>query len=176
MWYNDGVAVRPESEGTAMLKKVRVRIVTERTEMEGSLYGGGVRAAATATPERMEMTTVARYRDDGVRVSLSWTETEASGMEGTSTTVSYQKSEPLVVTMMRTGAVNTALVFEQGRRHHCVYKTPIMPFEVCVSTDKVENGVEKDGTLFLDYAVELRGATCERTKMNLSVLPDYDRP
>ena len=75
-----------------------------------------------------------------------------------------------MVSMIREGVVSTALVFEGGKRHHCVYNTPYMPFEVCVNTLSVENKLEKDGTLFLDYLVEIRGAKAERTKFEMKII------
>ena len=159
-----------------MLKKVRVKIVTDRTEMKGSLFEGGVVENKAAESTHLEMTVQARYYDDGERVNIGYTESEASGMEGSKTTITYQKSAPGLVSILRTGSVKTALVFEKGRRHHCVYQTPIMPFEVSVHTTEVKNDLEARGTLYLDYAVELRGAQAERTKMTLSLLPDFDTP
>ncbi len=160
-----------------MLQKVRVRIVTDREELLESLFEGVRREdAPSAEREHMEMTVEARYHDDGQRVSIAWDESDASGMQGSRTSVSFQKGAEGVVTMMRTGAVKTALVFERGKRHHCVYQTPVMPFEVAVATNAVKNEIEQSGKLMLDYAVELRGGTCERTKMQMSVLPYFEAP
>ncbi len=161
-----------------MLKKVRIKIVTDRTESRGSLFeGDGVTARKKgAKPERLELVLEGRYHDDGTRVSIGYTEGEHSGMEGAKTTITYQKNEPTLVTMMRTGTVKTALVFEKGRRHQCVYQTPIMPFEVAVHTAEVKNAIEGEGTLVLDYTVELKGAVAEHTHMVLTLLPAFDRP
>ena len=161
-----------------MLKKVRVAIVTDRKEMLESLFEGATGKVSEISPEveHMEMTVEARYHDDGSRVSISWDESDASGMQGSRTNVSFAKAEPNVITMLRTGAVKTALVFEKGKRHHCVYQTPVMPFEVAVATNEVKNNVEGVGTLELDYAVELRGGVADRTKMRMMILPYYDSP
>ena len=75
-----------------------------------------------------------------------------------------------IVSMIREGAVSTVLVFEEGKRHHCIYNTPIMPFEVCVHTMKVENKLVDEGWLDLDYIVEIRGAQAERTKFRMEIL------
>lgn len=166
-----------EKGGNTVLKKVRVHIVTEREELLESLFEGARREGAPYTErEHLEMTVEARYHDDGMRVSVAWDESDASGMQGSRTSISYQKSVPGVVTMMRTGAVKTALVFERGQRHHCLYQTPVMPLEVAVATNAVKNEIEAAGKLMLDYAVELRGGTCERTKMTMTVLPYYETP
>jgi uncharacterized beta-barrel protein YwiB (DUF1934 family) len=159
-----------------MLKRVRVALVTDRTQMVGSLFSGTPQKKQSAVCERTEMMVSARYHDDGTRVSISWQETESSGLEGSTASVSYQKSDPAVITMLRTGTVKTALVFERGCRHHCIYRTPVMPFEVAVMANEVQNDIEKSGTLYLEYAIELRGADAEHTRLRMTLLPDSDTP
>ncbi len=160
-----------------MLKKVRIKILTERAEAAVGLFENiAAPLAGTGAPERSEMTVEGRYHDDGTRVSISYDESAASGMEGSRATISFQKAEPGVISMLRTGSVKTALLFEQGRRHICVYQTPLAPFEVCVQTDAVKNAIETMGTLDLDYIVELKGAQAEHTKMKIVISPAYDKP
>jgi uncharacterized beta-barrel protein YwiB (DUF1934 family) len=168
-----------------MLKRVRVQIFTDRYEIKGSLYNNAVAdvpSDAVAPPsfhgetEHMEMTVEGRYHDDGTRVCISYKESELTGMEGSNTSVSFHKSEPQTLSMLRDGSVKTALVFEQGKRHLCVYQTPVMPFEVCVYTRSVRNAIESEGVLEMDYTVEIRGAQAERTKFLMRVLPSFDQP
>lgn len=167
-----------------MLKRIRIKIESERYEAGESLFYPPMPASYTLSePEepdeetdRVELTTEARYRDDGTRVFISYEENECSGMKGSTTTLSFRKNEPGILSMTRTGALRVALLFEAGRRHTCVYQTPLMPFEVCVSAKKVQNDIEKSGTLYLDYLVELRGAQAERTKFKLTLLPYFKTP
>ena len=125
----------------------------------------------------MELTTAALmdFDADG-RCTIRYKESELSGMEGSVTSVSYRKSEPSLISMLRDGSVKTALVFEPGARHLCVYQTPIMPFEVCVYTRSVKNDIEAKGLLEMDYTVELRGAQAEHTAFSMRVLPVFDKP
>ena len=168
-----------------MLKRVRVQIFTDRYEIKGSLYNNAVADVPSdavaplsfhGETEHMEMTVEGRYHDDGTRVCISYKESELTGMEGSSTSVSFHKSEPQTLSMLRDGAVKTALIFEQNKRHLCVYQTPIMPFEVCVYTRTVRNAIESEGVLEMDYTVEIRGAQAERTKFLMRVLPSFDQP
>lgn len=166
-----------------MLKKVRIQITTERCEIKGSLFetpmGQFLPTGAPPSeeaPERLELLMEGRYHDDGTRISISYKESEATGMEGATTTLFFQKNEPGLITMTRTGTVRTALVFEAGHRHHCIYETPIMPFDVSVETRVVQNDIEVAGRLHLDYTVELRGANAEHTRFEMKLLPDYQRP
>ena len=167
-----------------MLKKVRISILSLRQESTVSLFEeskgkpspSGEATAEPAAPERMEMMLEGSYRDDGERVTITYKESELSGMEGATTTLSYHKNNPGLVTMLRDGSVRTALVFEEGCRHFSVYQTAIMPFEVCIFTKKVCNGLENEGKLHLDYTVELRGAQAEENDFTLTLLPAFDRP
>ncbi len=160
-----------------MLKKVKIHLISERCEMTGDLFEGKpLLPRSGAEWQKYEMSMEGRYHDDGIRVAISYEEGELSGMEGSRVTISFQKNEPGVITMLRTGSVKTALIFEAGRNHQCVYQTQFAPFDVCVHTDKVQNGLEREGTLYLDYAVELKGADAERTKMTLTLLPVYNTP
>ena len=103
-------------------------------------------------------------------VTFSYDESEENGMQGSVTAVTYMQENPDVVSMIREGAVSATLVFEEGKRHHCIYNTPIMPFEICVKTIKVVNRLSINGSLELDYIIEIRGAKAERTKFYMQVL------
>ena len=113
----------------------------------------------------IEIFTEGRLRVTPERVSLTYEETEITGMEGAKTVVSFLKSQPELVTMSRTGAVNTALVFEPKKRHICSYTTPYMPFELCVRTISMDNRLESEGELSLEYVIEIRGATAEHNTL-----------
>ena len=160
-----------------MTKDVRIKIFSELYEVEASLFDESTPEDVEADgeefsvePEIMEINSLGSMTDDGERVSISYEESEATGMSGSTTTLSYMHSSPEVVTMTRTGMVSATLVFEESKRHHCIYKTPFMPFEVCVHTTKVINKLPEDNTLDLDYIVEIRGAKAERTKFKMQIL------
>ncbi len=158
-------------------QEVRIRIKSTRYEVEASLFSEGndeffsrVGEGTSLQPEVIEISTVGRYEEKDGRIELSYDETEVTGMDGSRTAISFSKDSAGVVSMIREGAVSTVLVFEAGKRHHCVYNTPFMPFEVCVHTIKVENKLREDRMLFLDYIVEIRGAQAERTKFQMEIL------
>lgn len=157
-------------------QEVRVRIKSMRYEVEASLFSEeeGVLSRHNGTevePETVHINTLGVMKQENGRAEISYEETEATGMDGSTTTVSYLLDQPEVVSMIREGVVSTALVFEAGKRHHCMYRTPFMPFEVCVHTSKVVNRLsEATKTLMLDYVIEIRGARAERTKFYMEIL------
>ena len=117
----------------------------------------------------IEIFTEGRLRTTEDRFSITYKETELTGMEGAQTTLSFSKSEPSLVTLMRSGSVNTALVFEVEKRHLCSYTTPFMPFELCVRTLSMDNRLETDGEFSIEYVIEIRGATAEKNSLFLKI-------
>ena len=163
-----------------MEKEIRIRVRSERYEVEASLFSApdeesteGLFRVCEETemrPEVMEIHSEGTLVQKDGRVEIAYDETEATGMAGSRTAVTFLETEPGIVSMVREGAVSTTLVFESAKRYRCVYQTPYMPFEVCVRTHKVDNCLLTDGMLFLDYIVEIRGAQAERTKFSLRIL------
>jgi len=169
-----------------MIEYVSVSIVSERSAVKADLFDAVYeKEIAELTEdisimvpeelegeeerETLEMITEGFARVRGGRVEIVYDEGELSGMEGSRTVISYAKGEPGTVSMLRTGAVSTAMVFERGVRHLCTYETPYMPFQVGVFSLQVDNRLESDGVIFLDYLIEIRGAQAERCKMTLKV-------
>ena len=162
-----------------MLKRVRISIKTKQWQLGGTIFDNVTPPDGTparAEPQEIEMTAEGSYHDDGHRVTVTYREGELSGLGNTKTTLFFQKNEPRTVTMTRDGAVRTALLFEQGKRHICIYQTPLMPMEVAVKTRTVQNTLAENGRLRLDYIVEIKGADPERTELRLELLPDIRRP
>ena len=161
----------------AAVGDIKIKIQSVRYEVEASLFEDfedglltSEEIAAALEPEEMEINTEGRFCIDGDRAEISYEESEATGMAGSKTAVSFDMKDTGIVTMLRTGAVSTALVFEKGKRHHCVYSTPYMPFEICVHTLEVKNLIAEAGTLELDYVIEIRGAKAERNKFFMKVI------
>ena len=166
-------------------KNIKLKIVSEQFDVSDKLFAtltgddpfvldkmqDSASAPEDGSSDVIEMVTDATVIDDGDRIEISYDETELTGMDGATTSVSFKKSEPGLVTMLRGGSVRTALVFEAGKRNICTYETPYMPFELCIYTNKVDNGLGfGEGKLYLDYIVEIRGAKAERTKFTFEII------
>ena len=163
-------------------KNIKMKIRSLRYEVEESLFArlaydsdldgedGEEGSSEYNEEEAIELSTEGVMNIDGGRVELVYEESEITGMEGSRTSVIFDLDNPGLVSMIRNGTVSTSLAFEKGKRHHCVYNTPIMPFEICVRTIKVENLILEQGRLILDYVIEIRGARAERTKFELDII------
>lgn len=120
-------------------------------------------------PEQSEFFAEGRLVTTDDRIEIIYEESVLTGMEGSVTSIGFSRADASVVTMIRQGFVNTAFVFEEGKRHICVYDTPFSSFEICVHALKVKNRLLDDGIIELDYLTELHGARTERCKMKIIV-------
>ncbi len=120
-------------------------------------------------PEEAEIMTEGRLVTTSRRADLVYEESELTGMEGSVSKLGFDLDRPELVSMLRSGSVSTALIFEPHRRHICVYQTPFSEFEVCVQTLEIRNRLLTAGELYLDYLIEIHGAKTERCKMYLSI-------
>ena len=107
---------------------------------------------------------------DGI-VSLTYTETEESGMNNMKTTLRYKESEPESVCMLRFGEINASFLFETGKRTKCVYNMPYGALELTIRTVNVENHLVDEGRLVLDYYIEIRGANAEHKCVTITLRP-----
>ena len=122
-------------------------------------------------PEPTEMLMEGKLLVAGHRVELVYAESELTGMHGSVTAIGFEPSNPDLVSMVRTGPVRTAMTFEEGKRHICLYNTPFSEFEVCVRTLKVNNRLLEENKLELDYLIEIHGAQAEHCKMTVTIRP-----
>ncbi len=123
--------------------------------------------------DTVELTTAATMEVDADgRFSIRYRESELSGMEGTTTTITFLDTDRSVLTILREGTVNSALVLEQGRFHSGVYQTPVMPLDITTMTYRLKNDVTAEGgTVTADYSLRIGGVTTSRTKLVAEILP-----
>lgn len=127
--------------------------------------------SADGNTECTTLTTDCTVADKGGRLEIEYEESEITGMEGSKTKVIVDKDNPNLVSILREGSVSTALVFEEGKRHHCVYETPYFPIELCVNTLSLENKLTYEGGYFTaEYLVEMNGMLAEKTHITVTIL------
>lgn len=124
--------------------------------------------------EKLELFTegLLLYAPDGedAQISLAYDESDLTGMDGAHSVLTFRKSEPELIHLIRSGTVTTALTFKPHHRALCVYETPYMPFQVGIHCLLVENALLEEGRMTLDYIIEIRGAQAERCRMELELL------
>ncbi len=103
--------------------------------------------------DAMELITSGRLTSHGKDgYLLSYQESPVTGLEDTRCTF---RVEPNRVSLVRTGKVNSNLVFELGRTHTSIYSTPMGSLEVGVTAKRIENRLcDTGGQLKVDYAID----------------------
>ena len=151
-----------------MEKNIRLKIESKQYDCDNF---DPIAGKQDDTFEEMEMFSEGVYSERDSRIEIRYCESEAAGLAGCTTTVSFESSDPGVVSTLRSGNVLTALVFEKGRRHICSYEIPEGRFDVCVNTFALENSIDGGrGRLFIDYTIEIGGIKKLRTKLTLTIL------
>lgn len=78
-----------------------------------------------------------------------------------------------LVSVNRLGAMNSHMVFADGKAHTCICNTGLFPLQIRVRTKSLVNSLTLDGGhLDIDYTVEVVGNLAERNKLSFSVSPD----
>ena len=122
---------------------------------------------AGADNDVIELVTCGQLSRDGEGYTLSYQESELTGLEGTLTTIQV---EPERVTMLRTGQVNTQMVFQEGRRHLAMYDTPYGAMAIGVNTRSMYAELDdKGGSIEIDYNLEIDHAVAGRNIFRINV-------
>ena len=127
----------------------------------------GMQQYEGALPDAVELVTAGRLARDGTGYTLSYQESELTGLDGTLTTIQVDGEQ---VTLMRVGEFNSQLVFQEGRRHLSVYNTPYGAMSVGVHTRHLLAQLsDQGGDIEVDYAIEVDHALAGRSIFRISV-------
>jgi uncharacterized beta-barrel protein YwiB (DUF1934 family) len=110
---------------------------------------------------------------DGGGFTLSYQESELTGMDGTRTTFQVEGGRERV-TLLREGQINSQMVFEEGRRHLSLYNTPYGALSVGVNTRRMRVRLDEgDGEIEIAYAIELDHAMAGENLFQISIKPRH---
>ena len=103
--------------------------------------------------------------EDGI--VLSYEESELTGMEGTTTT--FEVKGPRV-TLTRSGAVNSQMVFEEGRQRASLYETPFGGLSVDIQTSELKHNLsERGGLMEIKYSIAVEHTVTGRNCFKIRV-------
>lgn len=129
--------------------------------IRGEQYFDGIDPDATELMTEGLMT----LTEDGM--VLSYEESELTGMEGTTTTFEIKGSR---VTLTRSGAVNSQMVFEEGRQHTSLYETPFGELSVDIQTSVLKHSLsERGGLMEIKYSIAVEHTVTGRNCFKIRV-------
>ena len=127
----------------------------------------GIQKYEGALPDVVELVTEGRLAREGDSYTLSYQESELTGLEGTLTTIQVDGGQ---VTLLRVGEFNSQLVFQEGRRHFSMYNTPYGAMTIGVNTRHLlAQLTDQGGDIEVDYSVEVDHAMAGRNIFRINV-------
>lgn len=109
-------------------------------------------------PEIIELVTEGEleYRDGGWDVRYE--ESDLTGLAGVTTSFRVEKN---VITLSRTGKLNSQMVFQVGQLHESLYQMDFGALLMTVCATKVEYDLtEAGGRIDLVYAIDIENVSC----------------
>ena len=120
-------------------------------------------------PDTTELMTEGTMNVRDGQIRLSYKESELTGMEGTTTTFIVEGER---VTLLRTGAVNSQMIFEEGEQHTSLYETPFGELTVDIQTSKlIHNLSERGGLMEIKYSIAVEHTVTGRNCFKIRVRP-----
>ena len=101
--------------------------------------------------QTVQVVTEGTMKREGDTVYLSYEESEVTGMEGTTFTVTDQRVE-----LERTGAVQSKMVFEKGKKDISLYNVGFGALTIGVKARRLKNELGPNGGhLEISYGIEI---------------------
>lgn len=111
----------------------------------------------------IELFTTGKYYKKNGEYYISYDETEATGFEGSRTTMWVQENK---ITLRRTGAAKSQLIVENGVRHQCHYDTGYGEMMVGVSGGRIKSDLtDKGGNLEFKYSLDVNTMLASENEM-----------
>ena len=127
----------------------------------------GMQQYEGALPDAVELVTAGRLSREGESYTLSYQESELTGLGGTLTTILVDGEQ---VTILRVGEFNSQMVFQEGRRHLSMYNTPYGAMAIGVHTLHLLADLDgQGGRIEVDYTIEVDHALAGRSVFHINV-------
>ncbi len=103
--------------------------------------------------QTVQIVTDGVMKTEGDMVYLSYEESEMTGMEGTTTTFAVGKDN---VVLTRTGAIQSQMVFEKGKKNVSLYDMGFGALTIGVKARRLKNELGPEGgRLEISYGIEI---------------------
>lgn len=112
-------------------------------------------------------TTGTYYQKDG-SYYICYDETEATGFEGSRTTLRIENEEK--VTMERSGKASSQLIVERGVRHQCHYDVGYGDMMIGILGSSIKSSLnDKGGNLAFKYSLDINSMLASENEMYVNV-------
>ena len=120
-----------------------------------------------ADPDVTELMTEGYLSEEENGLSVSYEETDLTGMEGTTTTFTVRDRQAILT---RTGTVNSQMVFEEGKQHTSLYGTLFGELSVDIQTSRLRHNLTaRGGILEIRYTIAVEHTVTGKNMFKIRV-------
>lgn len=118
--------------------------------------------------DNIELTTLGDYEYEEGLYYIDYDESEATGMEDTHTSIEIGAD---YVSLQRSGAMNSDMLFMEGRKTYSMYNTPFGDLLVGVYTHSLNiKAVDNACTLSIEYEIDINDKPSGKNTIEINVL------
>lgn len=123
---------------------------------------------ADGEADSVSLTTVGAFYHKGGKYYICYKESEATGYQGSTTTLKAWDGGVALKRFGRNG--NTNLIIEKGAINLCSYQTPAGPLMLDINGIDIDNGLsDKGGELTFSYSLNASGMLISENTVNVKV-------
>jgi uncharacterized beta-barrel protein YwiB (DUF1934 family) len=123
--------------------------------------------SAAGESDKMSFVTEGKLAGEKGHYTVSYEESEITGLNGTTTTLKVDKDS---VTLIRQGNVEAMMLFEVGKTHLTDYNTQYGSVMMGITAKNVDVDLcDSGGNIKVDYVLEYNRAYGGRNKLNVKV-------
>ncbi len=117
--------------------------------------------------DTVELSTLGTLSEKDGKFLISYEENKTVKNESVKTLV---KTEDGRVTMIRSGALDSRLIIEKGRRNTCFYSVPQGELVLGIFGEEIENNLnENGGKLLMSYTIDIENSLVSKNTVEISV-------
>ena len=121
-------------------------------------------------PETIELVTNGSYSYEPGLITISYVETEMTGLEGVVTTFTIEDERK--VTLRRVGKVNSRMVFVLGQRDESLYDCGFGTLLIAVCARQMTVLLNERGGVFdLEYSIDIDSSACGTNSYHIEIRP-----
>lgn len=118
-------------------------------------------------PEVIELVTAGTLEETSQGWSVSYEETDLTGMAGVTTTFLVEEGK---LTLTRTGRLNSQMVFQEGVTHDSLYEMEFGALMLSVCAKKIRANITPDGGVIdLIYGIEIEQTDAGTIEYHLQI-------
>lgn len=117
--------------------------------------------------ENIELTTEGTFEFENGLYYIDYDESEATGLDGCHTNIEIGMD---YVSLQRTGAITTDMLYIEGKKTYSMYNTPFGQMMVGIYTKKLNIDIdEKGGSINIAYSLDLNDKPCGNNNLKINI-------